>query len=40
MKLIAHLNELLSNEGMRYDIIKNELLEIKEKFGDERKIGD
>jgi DNA gyrase subunit A len=36
MKLIAHLNELLANEGMRYDIIKNELIEIKEKYGDER----
>jgi DNA gyrase subunit A len=37
MKLIAHLNELLSNEGMRYDLIKTELLEIKDKFGDARK---
>lgn len=37
MKLIAHLNELLSNEGMRFDLIKTELLEIKEKFGDARK---
>ncbi len=37
MKLIAHLNELLSNEGMRFDLIKTELLEIRDKFGDERK---
>lgn len=37
MKLIAHLNEILANEGMRFDIIKTELLEIKEKFGDERQ---
>ena len=37
MMLIAHLNELLANEGMRFDVIKKELLEIKEKFGDERK---
>ncbi len=37
MKLIAHLNEILGNEGMRYDIIKTELNEVKEKFGDERK---
>ncbi len=37
MKLIAYLNDLLSNQGMRFDIIKKELLEIKEKFGDERK---
>jgi DNA gyrase subunit A len=36
MKLIGELKELLSNEGMRYDLIKKELLEIKEKFGDER----
>jgi DNA gyrase subunit A len=37
MKLIAHLNEILSNEPMRFDIIKNELTEIKEKFGDARR---
>ncbi len=37
MKLIAHLTELLANEGMRFDVIKKELLEIKEKFGDERR---
>lgn len=37
MKLISHLKELLANEGMRYDVIKKELLEIKEKFGDARK---
>jgi DNA gyrase subunit A len=37
MKLIAHLKEILANEGMRYDIIKTELLEVKEKFGDVRK---
>jgi len=37
MKLIAHLKEILANEGLRYDIIKNELNEVKEKFGDVRK---
>lgn len=37
MKLIAYLQELLGNEGMRYDVIKKELLEIKEKYGDARK---
>lgn len=37
MKLIAYLQELLGNEGMRYDVIKKELAEIKEKFGDARK---
>jgi DNA gyrase subunit A len=37
MKLINHLTEILANEGMRYDIIKAELAEVKAKFGDERK---
>ena len=37
MKLIGELKELLSNEGMRYDLIKKELLEVKDKFGDTRK---
>ena len=37
MKLIAHLEELLGNEHLRFELIKTELLEIKEKFGDERK---
>ncbi len=37
MKVIAHLKELLSNEGMRFDLIKEEMAEVKKKFGDERK---
>lgn len=37
LKTINHLKEILANEGMRYDIIKVELEEIKKKFGDERK---
>lgn len=37
MKLIAHLKDILANESMRYDIIKTELQEVKDKFGDERK---
>src|SRR5438045_6802282 len=37
MKLIAYLNELLSNETMRFEVIKKELLEIRDKFGDVRK---
>lgn len=37
MKLIAHLQEILGNEDLRYNIIKEELLEVKKKFGDERK---
>jgi DNA gyrase subunit A len=37
MKLIAHLKEILANEGMRFEIIKTELKEVKDKFGDARK---
>ena len=37
MKLITYLKEILANEGMRFDIIKKELIEIKEKFGDDRR---
>ena len=37
MALIKYLNELLSNEDMRMEVIKKELVEIKEKYGDERK---
>jgi len=37
MKTIAHLKEILSNEGMRYQIIKDELEDVKKKFGDERR---
>ena len=37
MKLIAHLKEILASEKLVYDIIKEELLEMKKKFGDERK---
>jgi DNA gyrase subunit A len=37
MKLIAHLKDILSNETLRFDIIKTELSEIKQKFGDERR---
>lgn len=37
MKQIAHLKEILANEGLRYQIIKDELLDVQKKFGDERK---
>ena len=37
MKLIERLKEILANEGLRFDIIKTELLEVKAKFGDARK---
>ncbi len=37
MDLIEHLRAILNSEKLVFDIIKEELLEIKEKFGDERK---
>ncbi|HVM88101.1 MAG TPA: DNA gyrase subunit A [Puia sp.] len=37
MKLISHLKELLADEGKRFEVIRNELLEVKDKFGDVRK---
>lgn len=36
MKLIARLREILASETLVYDIIKEELLEIKDKYGDDR----
>jgi DNA gyrase subunit A len=37
MKFIAYLKDLLSDEGKRYDVIKTELTEVKERFGDARR---
>ncbi len=37
MELIAHLRDILNSEKLVFDIIKEELLEIRDKFGDERK---
>ena len=37
MALIKDLEDILSNEPRRYQIIKDELLEVKEKYGDERR---
>ena len=37
MKLIAYLKDVLGSEKLVFDIIKKELIEIKEKFGDSRK---
>jgi len=37
MKTIEHLKNILSNIEMRMDIIKEELIEIRDKYGDERK---
>ena len=36
-KLIAHLQELLGSEQLRYELINDELLEIKAKYADERR---
>ena len=36
-ELIQHLNALLASEVMRYEVIENELVEIKEKYADERR---
>ena len=37
MELIAHLRDILANENLVLDLIKEELLEVKQKYGDERK---
>ena len=37
MKLIAHLQELLASKEMRMNLIKEELTEIRDKYGDERR---
>ena len=37
MALIKDLEDILTNEPRRYKIIKDELLEVKEKYGDERR---
>jgi DNA gyrase subunit A len=36
MATIANLEALLADEGLRYALIKTELLEVKDKFGDDR----
>ncbi|MCO6462181.1 MAG: DNA gyrase subunit A [Saprospiraceae bacterium] len=37
LKTIAYLKELLASEQMQKDVVKAELIEIKEKFGDARR---
>jgi DNA gyrase subunit A len=37
MKMIEYYREVLSDEGLRMKIIKDELLEVRDKFGDERR---
>ena len=36
-KLIAHLNEILNNEDLCMQVIKDEMIEVRDKFGDKRK---
>ena len=37
MKLIAHLKEILNSEHLVFEVIKEELIKVRDKFGDERK---
>ena len=37
MKLITYLRELLANKDLRMQVIKDELIEIRDKYGDERR---
>ncbi len=37
MKLINYLNEILNSEDLRMDIIKTELIEVRDKYGDDRR---
>lgn len=37
MTLITDLKDILANEDRRMEIIKNELMEVREKYGDERR---
>ncbi len=37
MKLIDYLNSILNDEGLRMQIIKDELIEVRDKYGDERR---
>ncbi len=37
MKTIEYLNQILGDEGLRMTIITDELIEIRDKFGDERR---
>lgn len=37
MKLIAHLNDILNNDEVCRNVMKDELIEIRDKYGDERR---
>ena len=37
MKLIAHLRDILNSEHLVFEVVKEELIKVRDKFGDERK---
>lgn len=37
MKLVSHLNDILNNDEVCRQVIKDELIEIRDKYGDERR---
>lgn len=37
MKMIAHLNDILNNDEVCREVMKQELIEIRDKYGDERR---
>ena len=37
MKLIVHLRDILNSEHLVFEVIKEELIKVRDKFGDERK---
>ncbi len=37
MKLIAHYNEILNNEHVLREVMKEELIQVRDKYGDERR---
>ena len=37
MKLIQHLNDILNNDHVCRQVMKDELIEIRDKYGDERR---
>lgn len=37
MALLTDLNDIIENESRRYEIVREELAEVKEKYGDERR---
>lgn len=37
LKMIAHFEEILANEGLRFEIIKNEMQSVKAKYGDAKR---